>query len=187
MADIRYKWNDGLNSVQVSGDVSLPQFKVLGHRQKTIEASLSTGTPSSSLRRAQHFWLFRQLLPSGLWDPVCEVNGILPHPDLHSLLADCHHLLGLLLAQQRSHPSTSGTGGDDCPHHDHPHLLHQLSASQDLVRQVYRRVSGRLLLYGLRLLAGWVFLLLMLPTAPPGNLNLDSLIKKFWLTVSSYK
>ncbi len=29
--------------VQVSGDVSLPQFKVLGHRQKTIEASLSTG------------------------------------------------------------------------------------------------------------------------------------------------
>ena len=43
MADIRYKWNDGLNSVQVSGDVSLPQFKVLGHRQKTIEASLSTG------------------------------------------------------------------------------------------------------------------------------------------------
>ena len=29
MSDIRYKWNDGLNSVQVSGDVSLPQFKVL--------------------------------------------------------------------------------------------------------------------------------------------------------------
>jgi glycine receptor alpha-3 len=28
MSDIRYKWNDGLNSVQVSGDVSLPQFKV---------------------------------------------------------------------------------------------------------------------------------------------------------------
>ena len=29
MSDIRYKWNDGLNSVQVSGDVSLPQFKVI--------------------------------------------------------------------------------------------------------------------------------------------------------------
>jgi hypothetical protein len=43
MSDIRYKWNDGLNSVQISADVSLPQFKVLGHRQKTIEASLSTG------------------------------------------------------------------------------------------------------------------------------------------------
>ena len=50
MADIRYKWNDGLNSVQVSGDVSLPQFKVLGHRQKTIEASLSTGKNFSSSR-----------------------------------------------------------------------------------------------------------------------------------------
>ena len=45
MADIRYKWNDGINSVQISNDVSLPQFKVLGHRQKTIEASLSTGKP----------------------------------------------------------------------------------------------------------------------------------------------
>ena len=43
MSDIRYKWNDGLNSVQISSDESLPQFKVLGHRQKTIEASLSTG------------------------------------------------------------------------------------------------------------------------------------------------
>ena len=43
MSDIRYEWNDGLNSVQISADVSLPQFKVLGHRQKTIEASLSTG------------------------------------------------------------------------------------------------------------------------------------------------
>ena len=43
MTDIRYKWNDGLNSVQISSDVSLPQFKVLGHRQKIIEAELSTG------------------------------------------------------------------------------------------------------------------------------------------------
>ena len=43
MSDIHYKWNDGLNSVQMSSDVSLPEFKVIGHRQKTIEASLSTG------------------------------------------------------------------------------------------------------------------------------------------------
>ena len=43
MTDIRYQWNDGLNSVQISPDVSLPGWKVIGHRQKTIEASLSTG------------------------------------------------------------------------------------------------------------------------------------------------
>ena len=49
MSDIRYKWNDGLNSVQISSDVSLPQFKVLGHRQKTIEASLSTGDNQENL------------------------------------------------------------------------------------------------------------------------------------------
>ena len=32
-------------------------------------------------------------------DSVREVNGLLPHPDLHSFLADRHHLLGLLLAE----------------------------------------------------------------------------------------
>ena len=62
MADIRYKWNDGINSVQISNDVSLPQFKVLGHRQKTIEASLSTGKPFISFILIQV-----QLLKKGSW------------------------------------------------------------------------------------------------------------------------
>ncbi|KAJ8878031.1 hypothetical protein PR048_022494 [Dryococelus australis] len=46
MRDIRYKWNEGPNSVGVSNEVSLPQFKVLGHRQRAMEISLTTGTPS---------------------------------------------------------------------------------------------------------------------------------------------
>lgn len=45
MRDIRYKWNQGPTSVGVSNEVSLPQFKVLGHRQRTVEISLSTGKP----------------------------------------------------------------------------------------------------------------------------------------------
>lgn len=44
MRDIRYKWNEGPNSVGVSNEVSLPQFKVLGHRQRAMEVSLTTGT-----------------------------------------------------------------------------------------------------------------------------------------------
>lgn len=44
MRDIRYKWNEGPNSVGVSHEVSLPQFKVLGHRQRAMEISLTTGT-----------------------------------------------------------------------------------------------------------------------------------------------
>lgn len=43
MRDIRYKWNKGPNSVGVSNEVSLPQFKVLGHRQRAMEISLTTG------------------------------------------------------------------------------------------------------------------------------------------------
>ncbi|XP_050447743.1 gamma-aminobutyric acid receptor subunit beta isoform X8 [Cataglyphis hispanica] len=42
MRDIRYKWNEGPNSVGVSNEVSLPQFKVLGHRQRAMEISLTT-------------------------------------------------------------------------------------------------------------------------------------------------
>lgn len=44
MRDIRYKWNEGPKSVGVSSEVSLPQFKVLGHRMRAMEISLTTGT-----------------------------------------------------------------------------------------------------------------------------------------------
>lgn len=49
MRDIRYKWNEGPNSVGVSEDVSLPQFKVLGYRQRAMEISLTTGRFTSLL------------------------------------------------------------------------------------------------------------------------------------------
>jgi gamma-aminobutyric acid receptor subunit beta len=71
MSDIRYKWNDGLNSVQISSDVSLPQFKVLGHWQKTIEASLSTGNYSRlaceiQFVRSMGYYLIQIYIPSSL-------------------------------------------------------------------------------------------------------------------------
>lgn len=50
MRDIRYKWNEGPNSVGVSSEVSLPQFKVLGHRQRAMEISLTTGTCRRCIR-----------------------------------------------------------------------------------------------------------------------------------------
>lgn len=50
MRDIRYKWNEGPNSVGVSSEVSLPQFKVLGHRQRAMEISLTTGTRPARLQ-----------------------------------------------------------------------------------------------------------------------------------------
>lgn len=49
MRDIRYKWNEGPNSVGVSNEVSLPQFKVLGHRQRAMEISLTTGNALAEL------------------------------------------------------------------------------------------------------------------------------------------
>ncbi|XP_072766290.1 gamma-aminobutyric acid receptor subunit beta isoform X4 [Anoplolepis gracilipes] len=42
MRDIRYKWNAGLQSVGISNEVELPQFRVLGHRQRQTTIHLST-------------------------------------------------------------------------------------------------------------------------------------------------
>jgi hypothetical protein len=43
MRDIRYFWRDGLSSVGMSSEVELPQFRVLGHRQRATEINLTTG------------------------------------------------------------------------------------------------------------------------------------------------
>ncbi|ENN73103.1 hypothetical protein YQE_10244, partial [Dendroctonus ponderosae] len=42
MKDITYKWQTGPTSVGISNEVQLPQFRVLGHRQKTTDISLTT-------------------------------------------------------------------------------------------------------------------------------------------------
>lgn len=43
MRDIRYKWKSGFKSVGISNQVQLPQFRILGHRQRATEINLSTG------------------------------------------------------------------------------------------------------------------------------------------------
>lgn len=48
MRDIRYFWRDGLSSVGMSSEVELPQFRVLGHRQRATEINLTTGTPNKT-------------------------------------------------------------------------------------------------------------------------------------------
>ena len=53
MADLKYAWNDGEKSVKMSPDVALPQFLVLGHRQRLIEVSLSSGNYSRLLADVQ--------------------------------------------------------------------------------------------------------------------------------------
>lgn len=44
MTDILYVWKDGATSVGMSSEVQLPQFRVLGHRQRSTVVSLTTGT-----------------------------------------------------------------------------------------------------------------------------------------------
>lgn len=46
MADIRYTWSKGKDSVGLSKGLELPQFKVVGHKQEQKEVTLSTGNYS---------------------------------------------------------------------------------------------------------------------------------------------
>lgn len=48
MRDIRYYWSEGDKSVGMSSDVELPQFKVVGHRQRSKEVPLTTGKEKSA-------------------------------------------------------------------------------------------------------------------------------------------
>jgi len=71
MSDLRFKWQDGDNSVQLSPDVALPQFNVLGHRTRLVEASLSSGNYSRLLvdvvfERALGYYLIQVYIPSSL-------------------------------------------------------------------------------------------------------------------------
>nr|CAH7739887.1 unnamed protein product [Callosobruchus chinensis] len=71
MRDIRYKWNAGPNSVGISSGVELPQFKVLGHRQRQTTIHLSTGNYSRlaceiQFVRSMGYYLIQIYIPSGL-------------------------------------------------------------------------------------------------------------------------
>lgn len=63
MRDIRYFWRDGLNSVGMSSEVELPQFRVLGHRQRATEINLTTGTQIKHTKsKNQLFLIFTKSL-----------------------------------------------------------------------------------------------------------------------------
>jgi glycine receptor alpha-3 len=69
MRDIRYIWADGMSSVGVSNEVSLPQFKVMGYRQRANEISLSTGNYSRLacdilFVRSMGYYLIQIYIPS---------------------------------------------------------------------------------------------------------------------------
>ncbi|XP_053623571.1 gamma-aminobutyric acid receptor subunit beta-like isoform X4 [Plodia interpunctella] len=71
MRDIRYHWKDGLSSVGMSNEVQLPQFRVLGHRQRATVVTLSTGNYSRlaceiQFVRSMGYYLIQIYIPSGL-------------------------------------------------------------------------------------------------------------------------
>lgn len=71
MKDISYRWSDGEKSVRISKEVSLPQFKVLGHSQSSKAVVLSTGNYSRlvcEIRfvRSMGYYLIQIYIPAGL-------------------------------------------------------------------------------------------------------------------------
>ena len=77
MADLKYAWNDGEKSVKMSPDVALPQFLVLGHRQRLIEVSLSSGNYSRLLAdvqftRSMGYYMIQVYFSKGFSLTICN-------------------------------------------------------------------------------------------------------------------
>ena len=163
MADIRYQWNDGLNSVQISNDVSLPQFKVLGHRQKTIEASLSTGNYSRlaceiQFVRSMGYYLIQIYIPSrydflsiflinctqeinsSTWYIVCNWKTCFQF--------NRGDIVGKFLVESWSYSCKSRLRSDNCVDNDDVDGIYKRCSSKNLLRQIDRCVSWILLFYG---------------------------------------
>jgi len=87
MSDLRYKWEDGPMSVQMSPDVSLPQFDVLGHRQRLVEVSVSSGNYSRlcvdvQFERAIGYYVIQVYVPSSLIVVMSWINFWLDRRDV---------------------------------------------------------------------------------------------------------
>jgi len=70
-ADITYKWRDGLKSVGLSDELSLPQFRVVGHLQSNKTTELSSGNYSRLVCKIQFsrslgFYLIQIYIPASL-------------------------------------------------------------------------------------------------------------------------
>ncbi|XP_043229712.1 gamma-aminobutyric acid receptor subunit beta-like isoform X2 [Amphibalanus amphitrite] len=69
--EIGYIWKDGAHSVKVESGVSLAQFKIIGHRQRTILFQTSTGNYSRlaleiQFERSMGYYLIQMYVPSSL-------------------------------------------------------------------------------------------------------------------------
>nr|XP_037873771.1 ionotropic GABA-aminobutyric acid receptor RDL3 isoform X10 [Bombyx mori] len=224
MRDIVYVWKDGASSVGMSSEVQLPQFRVLGHRQRATVVTLSTGNapppppapapaPHNLPRRhakpnatgpgpihshsmwcahsrlhdarhplqvergtqlggrlqgsvaaavqgartppARHGDLAhnRELLKAGVRNTVRTLDGVLPHPDLHTFGSDRDHIVGLVLAEPERDPGPRAARGHHRADDDNAHVIDQRRSAEDIIRQVYRRVPRDLLRHGFHELA----------------------------------
>ena len=71
MTDIRYRWAKGGESVGIQEKLELPQFRLLGHRQKMKHVSLSTGNYSRLIceiqfARSMGYYLIQIYIPASL-------------------------------------------------------------------------------------------------------------------------
>ena len=109
---------------------------------------------------------YRQLFENVAGDPVRPLDGLLPDPNLHPVRPDCHHLVGLFLAQQGRHAGPRLPRRHHRADHDYSHVIYQRCLAKDFLRQIHRHFPRHVLRHGLRFAPRQVF--------PPSPINADS-------------
>lgn len=89
-------------------------------------------------------------------NPIRQIDGLLPYPDLHTQRTDRHHIVGELLAEQMRDARPSLAGRHHRVDDDHAHVVDERRVAEDILRQVHRRVPGHVFRDGFRLALGLV-------------------------------
>ena len=93
---------------------------------------------------------FRQLFSVGVRNSIRTFDGLLPHPNLHPLQSDRHHILGVVLAESRRNARPRRPWRHHCAHYDNPDGLDQRGFAKNFLCQVHWRLPRRMFLYGVR-------------------------------------
>ena len=64
-------------------------------------------------------------------------DGLLPHPNLHPLQSDRHHILGVVLAESRRNARPRRPWRHHCAHYDNPDGLDQRGFAKNFLCQVH--------------------------------------------------
>ena len=149
-------------------------FKLCSDLEWCIPSAVQGLGTSSKNHWGQSF--YRELFAVSLWNPICQVDGLLPHSDLHTLQVFLHSnilicffmhqfnewllfsintfqfnrgdIVGKFLVESWSYSCQGRLRCDNCVDNDYIDGIYKRCSSKNILRQINWCISWILLFYG---------------------------------------